>query len=106
MPKITFIEFSGTEHQVEADVGQSVMQAAINNAVPGIVADCGGNCACATCHVYIDEPWRSRTIPPSKEEKEMIDCALHVEEGSRLSCQVHLTSELDALIVRLPESQM
>jgi ferredoxin, 2Fe-2S len=106
MPKITFIEFSGTEHRVDAEVGLSIMQAAVNNLVPGIIADCGGNCACATCHVYIGEPWRSRTNPPSKEEKDMIECALHVEEVSRLSCQVHVTPALDGLIVRLPESQL
>lgn len=105
MPKITFIEFGGAVHHVDAEVGQSVMQAATNNLVPGIIADCGGNCACATCHVYIDEPWRSRATPPSKEEQEMIECALHVTEASRLSCQVHVTPGLDGLIVRLPESQ-
>jgi 2Fe-2S ferredoxin len=106
VPKITFIEFNGTEHAVEAAVGKSVMQTAADNLVPGIVADCGGNCACATCHVYIEEPWASRTEPPSNQEKEMIDCALHVRETSRLSCQVPVTPALDGLVVRLPESQM
>jgi len=105
MPKITFIEHSGTEHPVEAQVGQSVMQAATGNMVPGIIADCGGNCSCATCHVYVDASWRAHLPPASKEEREMIECALHVQEGSRLSCQLHITPELDGLIVRLPESQ-
>ena len=73
--------------------------------VPGIIADCGGNCACATCHVYIDEQWREHIPPASKEEREMIDCALHVEDNSRLSCQVHMTPELDGLVVRIPVSQ-
>jgi 2Fe-2S ferredoxin len=105
MPKITFIEHSGLEHQVEAQIGQSVMQAATGNMVPGIIADCGGNCSCATCHVYVDEQWRAHVPAPSKEEREMIECALHVQENSRLSCQIHVTPELDGLIVRLPESQ-
>jgi 2Fe-2S ferredoxin len=105
MPKIVFIEFNGTEHNVEALVGDSVMQAATNHMVPGILADCGGNCACATCHIYIDEPWSAQANPQSKEEKEMIECALHVTPSSRLSCQVHVTAELEGLVVRLPESQ-
>ena len=105
MPKITFIEHSGTVYNVEGDDGRSVMQAATDNMVPGILADCGGNCACATCHVYIDDSWRPRLPPPSKEEREMIECALHVQENSRLSCQVRVTAEVDGLIVRLPESQ-
>jgi ferredoxin, 2Fe-2S len=105
MPKITFVEFSGTRHEVDAEDGQSVMQAAVSNMVPGIIADCGGNCACATCHVYIDAPWNARLPGPTKEESEMIDCALHTRPSSRLSCQVKLDTELDGLVVGLPESQ-
>ena len=105
MPKITFIEFNGAEHVVEAGIGQSLMQAAANKMVPGILADCGGNCSCATCHVYIDERWSGRTVPPTKEEKDMLECALHVTGASRLSCQVNVTEGLDGLVVRLPESQ-
>ena len=88
MPKITFIEHDGTERIVEADAGRSVMQAATDHLVPGILADCGGNCACATCHVYVDESWRARLPSPSNEEREMIECALHVQHNSRLSCQI------------------
>jgi len=105
MPKIVFIEYNGTQHAVDGEVGTSVMQAATQHGVPGIIADCGGNCACATCHVYVDAAWRERTGQPSKAENEMLDCALHVGEGSRLSCQIPITSELNGLIVRLPESQ-
>ncbi len=105
MPKVIYIEFNGTEHAVDAEIGQSVMQVAINKMVPGILADCGGNCACATCHVYIEAPWSERTKPPSKEELEMIDCALHVTPASRLSCQVPITADMEGLVVRLPESQ-
>ena|ERR1035441_10015573 len=105
MPKIKFIEFNGTEHVVDARVGATIMQVATTHAVPGIVADCGGNCSCATCHVYIGKPWSSRIAPPTKEENDMIDCALHVNEESRLSCQIAVTEELDGLVVRMPESQ-
>ena len=105
MPKITFIEHSGQEHVVDVAVGHSVMQAAIDNMVPGIIADCGGNCSCATCHVYVDSDWVERVTPPIQSEKDMLECALHIQETSRLSCQLAVTPELDGLIVRLPESQ-
>jgi 2Fe-2S ferredoxin len=105
MPKVTFVEFNGTEHHTDAEAGQSVMQVAINNLVPGIIAECGGNCSCATCHVYIEEPWSSLITAPTQQELEMVDCALHVTKASRLSCQVQITPALDGLVVRLPESQ-
>ena len=105
MVKITFIEFNGSRHEVIAEVGQSVMQAAVNNMFPGIIADCGGNCACATCHVYIDDPWKVRANAPSQDEAAMIECALNVASQSRLSCQVSMTPELDGIVVHLPESQ-
>src|SRR5271163_2332489 len=98
MPKIVFVEFNGTEHAVDAVLGDSVMQAAINRSVPGILADCGGNCACATCHVYIADPWKSQLQSPSKEEREMIECALHVTELSRLSCQISIASDMDGMV--------
>jgi len=105
MPRIKFIEHSGMEHAVDAEVGQSVMQVATNNMVPGIIADCGGNCSCATCHVYIDAEWASHMAAPAQSEKDMLECALHIQENSRLSCQIAVTPELDGMIVRLPESQ-
>jgi 2Fe-2S ferredoxin len=105
MPKITFIEHSGQEHCVEAEVGQSVMQAATNNMIAGIMADCGGNCSCATCHVYIDPAWLDQVAAANSNEKEMLECALYTQENSRLSCQIPITPQLDGLVVRLPESQ-
>jgi 2Fe-2S ferredoxin len=105
MPTITFIEFNGKEHTVAAEVGQSVMQAAMNNMVPGIVADCGGACSCATCHLYVEPTWEAKLQPPVQTEKDMLDCALHVQPNSRLSCQIQVTPELDGLVVRLPEAQ-
>lgn len=105
MAKITFIEHDGTEHTVEGENGVSVMEAAIKNDVPGIDADCGGACACATCHVYVDEAWRSKTGEKSDMEESMLDFAEEVEDNSRLSCQISVSDELDGLVVRMPESQ-
>lgn len=105
MPKLIFIEHNGTAHEVAASSGFSVMQAAVANGVLGIIAECGGNCACATCHVYVDPAWRGRIGEPTASEKEMIECAMYVEEGSRLSCQIEVTDQLDGLRLRLPPSQ-
>jgi 2Fe-2S ferredoxin len=106
MPRITFIQHDGTEHALDVVAGQSVMQAAVSNGVPGIIADCGGSCSCATCHVYVDEAWRSRLPVAEQAEKDMVECALHVQENSRLSCQIKVVEELDGLVVRIPESQI
>lgn len=105
MPRITYIEFDGREHVVEVKAGLSVMEGAIRNNVPGIDADCGGACACATCHVYVDEAWLDRTGTASAMEESMLDFADAVQPNSRLSCQIRVTDELDGLVVRLPESQ-
>ena len=105
MAKITYIEFNGTEHTVDVKVGNSVMEGAIKNNVPGIDADCGGACACATCHVYVDEAWREKTGSASAMEESMLDFAQNVEPNSRLSCQIKVTDALDGLIVRMPEEQ-
>ena len=78
----------------------------MSNRIPGIIADCGGSCSCATCHVYVDAAWRDRIPGPSPAEKDMIECALHVEDASRLSCQIELVDALDGLVIRLPESQV
>jgi 2Fe-2S ferredoxin len=105
MAKITFIEADGKEHQVEAQEGQSVMQAALNNLVPGIVAECGGFASCATCHGYVDEAWTTKLPPPDAAEVGMIECAYHVQPNSRLTCQLKVTPALEGLVVRLPVSQ-
>ena len=106
MPKITFIEHNGTEHCVDAEVGQTLMQVAMNNMIQGIIGDCGGNCACGTCHIYIDPSWEAKVPPPEPGEKDMIECTLYPQENSRLSCQVAVTPQLDGLVVLLPESQI
>jgi ferredoxin, 2Fe-2S len=107
MPKITYIEFNGTAHEVELPIGISVMRGAVTQGVPGIDADCGGECACATCHVYIEEAWRERVGPPEagSMEENMLSFAAMTQPNSRLSCQITVTEALDGLIVRMPEGQ-
>jgi len=105
MPKITYIEFDGTEHTVDADTGLTLMEAAVKNLIPGIDADCGGACACATCHVYIDQDWVEKTGTADEMEQSMLDFADDVKDNSRLSCQIRITDEFDGLSVRMPETQ-
>lgn len=105
MPRITFIEHDGTEHVINADTGQSVMRAALAHLVPGIVAECGGELTCATCHVYVDVAWQERFAQPQPDEVEMLDCAIDPEPNSRLSCQLPVTDDIDGLILRLPAEQ-
>ena len=105
MPKITYIDHEGTVREVEAAAGSTVMENAIKNDIPGIVAECGGACACATCHVYVDEAWREKTGQPSPMEEDMLDFGYDIRANSRLSCQITVTEALDGLIVRTPERQ-
>ena len=105
MPKITYIAFDGTETVVDAREGMSVMQTAVNNGVDGIVAECGGACSCATCHVYVDEGWTDKLPEAQSMEKEMLDFVMSPQPTSRLSCQIKVTAELDGLVVNTPESQ-
>ena len=105
MPKITFTDSGGTSRTVDAEVGATVMETAIQNGIAGIEAECGGACACATCHVYIDEAWQEKTGEPSPMEEDMLDFGYDVRENSRLSCQIKVTDELDGLKVTTPERQ-
>ena len=105
MAKITFIEHDGTEHNIEANAGTTVMNAALDNLVPGIDADCGGECSCATCHVMIDEAWMAKVGQPAEAEESMLDLNPERVSNSRLSCQIPVTEELDGLVVNLPEFQ-
>jgi len=105
MPKITYIDHAGREYNVEGAVGQTVMETAIKHDVPGIVAECGGACSCATCHVYVDDAWRELTGEPSQMEEDMLDFAFDVRPESRLSCQLRITDAFDGLVVRIPEHQ-
>jgi 2Fe-2S ferredoxin len=105
MPRVTFVDQEGVRRTVEAPVGQTVMEAAIHNDVPGIEAECGGACACATCHVYVEEAWRARVGPPAPMEEDMLDFAYEVRPASRLSCQIKLDATLDGLVVTTPARQ-
>ena len=106
MAKITFITHDGAEHLVDAENDISVMNAAIDNLVPGIDADCGGECSCATCHVVVDDAWWATVGAPGDREESMLDLNPERETNSRLSCQIPVREELDGLIVRVPEFQM
>ena len=106
MPKITFITHDGVEYVVEGAIGSSVMEAAIENEVPGIDADCGGGCSCSTCHVYVDEKWIETVGKPEDMEEDMLGINPDRTECSRLTCQVPFREELDGLVVRIPEFQM
>ncbi len=105
MAKITYIENTGAEHVIEVKTGQSVMEGAVKNNIPGIDADCGGACACATCHVYVDDAWAEKTGKASVMEESMLDFAQDLQSTSRLSCQIIVSDALDGLIVRMPENQ-
>ena len=105
MVKITYIASTGEEHVLDAKVGQTVMETAMRASLPGIVAECGGACACATCRVYVDEAWRAKTGEPEELEQGMLEFSGDATPGMRLSCQIKVTEELDGLVVRTPESQ-
>jgi 2Fe-2S ferredoxin len=105
MPKITYIDNDGISRDVEAKNGSSIMEAAVQNMIPGIDADCGGACACATCHVYVAEEWMSKLSEKDDMEDSMLDFAENVQDNSRLSCQLIVSDELDGIVVTTPESQ-
>jgi ferredoxin, 2Fe-2S len=105
MTKLSIVAFDGTRFDVDAENGSTVMENAIRNSVPGIEAECGGACACATCHVYVDENWTEVVGTPEPMEEDMLDFAFDVRPNSRLSCQIKVRDELDGLVVRVPERQ-
>jgi 2Fe-2S ferredoxin len=105
MPKVTFIAFTGRAHTVEVPVGTTLMRAATDNRVPGIDGDCGGNCACATCHIYVDPNWSDRVGARTATEEDMLNIVAEPRGNSRLGCQIILTDALDGLTVSLPEAQ-
>lgn len=105
MAKVIFHDHEGNTREVDAKNGMSVMEAAIANMIPGIDADCGGACACATCHVYVSEDWLKKLKPKDDMEDSMLDFADDVQDNSRLSCQILLSDELDGIEVTTPENQ-
>ena len=106
MPKITLIEFNGQDHTIEAETGKTLMQNAIDNMVPGIDADCGGACACGTCHCFVDDAWGEATGGVDAMEEAMLGMRPDRDDNSRLACQIPVTEEMDGMVVRLPEFQM
>lgn len=105
MPRLIYVENNGTEHQVDVPVGTSIMQGAVNHLVPGIEGDCGGLCACGTCHVYIDDEWQQICGEPDELETGMLEFAYDVDDSSRLSCQIIVSEEMEGLRVRMPARQ-
>ena len=105
MPKITYVEHNGKTHVQEVPNGLTVMEGAVQNNIPGIDADCGGSCACATCHVYVDEKWFDKLEKKEAAEEDMLDMALEPKKFSRLGCQITVTDELDGLVVKMPSKQ-
>jgi 2Fe-2S ferredoxin len=107
MARITYIEHDGTKHEVDVPNGLTVMEGARDNGIPGIEADCGGACACSTCHVYVDDAWIERLPPRDPMEEDMLDFAWEPDPlASRLTCQLKVSDELDGLVVRMPEKQI
>ena len=105
MPKLTIVAHDGTPFELDAADGSTVMENAIRNGIPGIEAECGGACACATCHVYVDDAWTAKTGQPEVMEEDMLDFAYDTRPNSRLSCQIRMSGELDGLVVHVPERQ-
>lgn len=107
MAKITYIEHNGTKHEVDVPTGLTVMEGARDNNIPGIEADCGGACACSTCHVYVDPDWVGKLPPRDPMEEDMLDFAWEPDMArSRLTCQLKVTDDLDGLVVQMPEKQI
>lgn len=106
MAKITYVEFDGTEHSIDVPEGWNLMDGAVRNDIPGILGECGGSCACGTCHVYVDPAWLGRLPAPELMERDLLECtAAERQANSRLGCQLKITGALDGLIVRLPDRQ-
>ena len=105
MPRVRFITFTGRTHEVDVPAGTTLMRAATDNSVPGIDGDCGGNCACATCHVYISPPWSGLTGTRTQVEDDMLNFSAGLQDSSRLGCQIQVTHAMDGIEVHLPEGQ-
>ena len=105
MPIITYIEHSGKSHTIDVPNEMSVMEGAVQNNISGIDADCGGSCACATCHVYVDEKWFDKLPKKESSEEDMLDMAFEPNKFSRLSCQITVEDSLDGLVVKMPSKQ-
>ena len=106
MPRVTFIQADGSSSEVEALSGDSIMETAIDNDIDGIVAECGGACSCATCHVYVEDQWLGKLPAPDALEDGMLDCVIDRRPNSRLSCQIRVSDEIDGITVHVPSAQI
>ncbi|OJU91385.1 MAG: (2Fe-2S)-binding protein [Burkholderiales bacterium 66-5] len=106
MTTVVFVDHTGATYQVEAPLNKSLMKVALDNAVPGILGDCGGSCSCATCHGYVDQPWITQLPQRSETEVAMLEGVPDLRDNSRLCCQIRMTPELDGIVVHLPEEQV
>ena len=106
MPKITYVQFNGEQSVLDIAAGLSLMQGAVNNNIQGVIAECGGACSCATCHVYVDAAWVNKLEKKGETEESMLDAVCDLQSNSRLSCQIKVTEELDGLVVRMPAKQV
>jgi 2Fe-2S ferredoxin len=106
MPRVTYVEFNGTERVLDISSGLSVMEGAVHNDVRGVIAECGGACSCATCHVYVDAAWTDKLGGKSETEEALLEAVCDPKPNSRLSCQIKVTAELDGLVVRMPAKQV
>ena len=106
MPRITYLDPAGARHDLDLTAGSTVMEGAIDNGVPGVLAECGGACACATCHVYVEQPWLATLTPVTEMEDAMLDSALRRQPNSRLSCQIEVSEELDGLTVHVAPNEL
>ncbi len=105
MPKVIYISPDETRHEVEVENGYSIMEGAINNNIEGIVAECGGACACATCHSYVDEAWIGKVVPMDDMEDSMLDAAFERKDNSRLTCQIEMSDELDGIVIHVADNE-
>lgn len=105
MPLINYIEANGNQFEADVAVGESVMQGAVDNMIDGILAECGGACACATCHCYVDEAWVNKIAAPEEQEQDLLEAVVEPKENSRLSCQIFVTEDMEGFTVHLPASQ-
>ena len=106
MPTVVFMDHAGATYLVQAPLNKSLMQVALDNAVPGILGDCGGSCSCATCHGYVDQPWAAQLPARTETEVFMLEGVPELRDNSRLCCQIRMTAQLDGVVVHLPQEQV
>jgi len=106
VPRVTFLRADGVRSTVEVAAGDTVMDGALDNGIPGIIGQCGGGCTCSTCHCYVEPPWQDLLPPAEEDELALLEYAIDRRPGSRLACQIRVTEALDGLLVELPERQL